>query len=43
MDFKFISFVNLLISLLLLSLSYVLITGKLNNYISLDDPFAVTS
>ena len=38
-----ISFVNLLISILLLSLSYVLITGKLSNYISLDDPFAVAS
>lgn len=38
-----ISLVNLLISLLLISLTYVLITGKLSNYISLDDPFAVAS
>ncbi|MDG1842615.1 MAG: glycosyltransferase family 39 protein [Crocinitomicaceae bacterium] len=38
-----ISLVNLLISLLLISLTYILITGKLSNYISLDDPFAVAS
>ena len=38
-----ISLLNICISLLLISLTYILITGELSSYVSLNDPFATAS